>query len=78
MTTDRSKLQDKVLEFLTKNAGVSYSAERIAYSLGMDNADQFTPIIQVLAQLERDKKVRVTDKGEFDHWASANYWYFPW
>ena len=66
MTTDRSKLQDKVLEFLTKNAGVSYSAERIAYSLGMDNADQFTPIIQVLAQLERDKKVRVTDKGEFE------------
>lgn len=66
MTSNRTKLQETILDFLTKNAGVSYSAERIAHSLDMDNADQFTPIVQVLAQLERDHKVRVTDKGEFE------------
>lgn len=65
--TDRKlKLQDQILKYLTDNAGVSYSAERIAYHFGMDDAKQFTPVIQTLAKLEREKKVRVTDKGEFE------------
>ena len=66
MTSNSLNLKDEISAFLTKNAGISYSAERIAHALNMDNADQFTPIIQTLAQLEREKKVRVTDKGEFE------------
>lgn len=66
MTSNSLKLKDEIIAYLTKNTGISYSAERIAHALGMDNADQFTPIIQTLAQLEREKKVRVTAKGEFE------------
>ena len=65
-TNNKQQLADKILKYLTDNAGVSYSAERIAYHLGMDNGNQFTPVVQTLAQLERDKKVQVTDKGEFE------------
>ena len=65
MTTS-NKLEEKILKYLTDNAGISYSAERIAYHLGMDNGDQFTPVVQTLAKLERDKKVQVTDRGEFE------------
>lgn len=65
-TNSKIKLQEQILNYLTENAGVSYSAERIAYHLGMDNGKEFTPVIQALAQLERDKKVKVTDKGEFE------------
>ena len=65
-TNDKQHLEDQILKYLTDNAGVSYSAERIAYHLGMDNGDQFTPVVQALAKLERDKKVQVTDKGEFE------------
>lgn len=65
-TKNNSNLQEKILKYLTNNAGISYSAEKLAYHLGMDNADQFTPVIQELAKLERAKKVRVTDQGEFE------------
>lgn len=65
-TNDKQHLEDQILKYLTENAGVSYSAERIAYHLGMDNGDQFTPVVQTLAKLERDKKVQVNDKGEFE------------
>lgn len=64
MTTNNN-LKEKILAHLTANAGMSFSAERIAHHLGMTDADQFTPIIQELAQLEREKKVQVTDQGEF-------------
>ena len=40
-TNDKQHLEDQILKYLTDNAGVSYSAERIAYHLGMDNGDQF-------------------------------------
>ena len=64
MTTNN--LKEKILTHLTDNAGVSYSAEKLAHQLGMDDAEQFTPIVQSLAQLEREKKVQVTDRGEFE------------
>lgn len=64
--TVKNNLKEEILEYLINNAGVSYSAERLAHHLGMDNADQFTPVVQELAQLERDKKVQVTVDGEFE------------
>lgn len=65
-TNNKLNLEDQILKYLTDNAGVSYSAERIAYHLGMDNGKEFTPVIQALAKLEREKKVKVTDQGEFE------------
>ena len=64
MTTNN--LKEKILTHLTDSAGVSYSAEKLAHQLGMDDAEYFTPIVQSLAQLEREKKVQVTDRGEFE------------
>lgn len=58
-------LQTKILEDLQNNPTISLSAEKIARKLGMDSAEDFTPIVQALAQLERDNKVEVTDSGEF-------------
>lgn len=68
MTKTNSKLDlaDQILEYLRDNMGVSYSAERVAYHFGMDNGNQFTPVVQALAKLEREKKVRVTERGEFE------------
>ncbi|MCH3922208.1 ribonuclease R [Limosilactobacillus sp.] len=63
---NKADLAEQILKYLRDNAGVSYSAERIAYHFGMDNGDQFTPVVQTLAKLEREKKVQVTDRGEFE------------
>lgn len=60
-----TQLQLEILRRLRDNQGLSFSAEKIAQQLGMTTADQFTPIVQALAQLERDKQVEVTDQGEF-------------
>ena len=60
-----TQLQLEILKRLLDHQELSFSAEKIAQQLGMNRADQFTPIVQALAQLERDKKVMVTDQGEF-------------
>ena len=65
MTTS-TKLKDQILDYLKDNANMSFSAEKLAHALKMDDADSFTPIVQALAELEREKKVSVTDQGEFE------------
>lgn len=60
-----TELQERILKVLQDNPQISLSAEKIGRNLGMGAASQFTPIVQALAQLERDKKVQVTDQGEF-------------
>lgn len=60
-----TELKAKILEDLQANPTISLSAEKIARKLGMTSAEDFTPIVQALAQLEREKKVQVTDQGEF-------------
>ena len=60
-----TELKAKILEDLQANPTISLSAEKIARKLGMNSAEDFTPIVQALAQLEREKKVEVTDQGEF-------------
>ncbi len=60
-----TELKTKILEDLQANPTISLSAEKIARKLGMNSAEDFTPIVQALAQLEREKKVEVTDRGEF-------------
>lgn len=64
--TSNNKLKDQINSYLTDNAGVSFSAEKVARILGMDSADQFTPVVQTLAELEREKKVQVNERGEFE------------
>lgn len=65
MTEKQKQLAEQILQCLADNVKISLSAEKIARLLGMPDADQFTPIVQTLAQLERDGKVSVTDQGEF-------------
>ncbi|MBB1063259.1 ribonuclease R [Limosilactobacillus fastidiosus] len=63
--TTKTKLKDQILDYLKDNANVSFSAEKLGRALKMDDAEAFTPIIQTLAELEREKQVEVTDQGEF-------------
>lgn len=65
MTEKNTQLAEQILQCLADNVNISLSAEKIARQLGMPDADHFTPIVQTLAQLERDGKVSVTDNGEF-------------
>ncbi len=58
-------LKAKIIATLQDNAPISLSAEKIARHLGMPSAQDFTSIVQALAQLEREHKVEVTDSGEF-------------
>lgn len=58
-------LKDKILQKLADNANLSFSAEKLARLLDMAAADQFTPLVQALVQLERAGKVAVTEDGEF-------------
>ena len=60
-----TELKAKILADLEENPTISLSAEKIARKLDMNGADDFTPIVQALAQLEREGKVEVTDRGEF-------------
>ena len=58
-------LKEQIQQHLQENSELSFSAEKLAAQLGLQGADQFTTIIQTLAQLEREKEVQVTDRGEF-------------
>lgn len=58
-------LKTQILDYLTENAALSFSAEKLARVLSMTSADEFTPLVQALVQLEREGKVEVTDDGEF-------------
>lgn len=60
-----NKLAERILQKLQDEPTRSFSAEKIARAIGMPKADEFTPVVQALAQLERDGKVEVTDLGEF-------------
>ncbi len=58
-------LKTQILDHLTENAALSFSAEKLARVLSLTSADEFTPLVQALVQLEREGKVEVTDDGEF-------------
>lgn len=60
-----TNLKEQIQKHLQDNAELSFSAEKLASQLGMTAADQFTPIVQTLALLEREHEVQVTDQGEF-------------
>ena len=44
-----TQLQLEILKRLLDHQELSFSAEKIAQQLGMNRADQFTPIVQALA-----------------------------
>lgn len=60
-----SNLKAQINKHLHDNSELSFSVEKLAFQLEMNSAEQFTPIVQALAQLERDNEVKVTDNGEF-------------
>lgn len=60
-----SNLKIKINQHLHDNSELSFSVEKLSSQIDMAAAEQFTPIVQALAQLERDGEVEVTDSGEF-------------
>ena len=53
MTTNN--LKEKILTHLTDNAGVSYSAEKLAHQLGMDDAERLHRSFNLLLNWKREK-----------------------
>ena len=58
-------LQEQILKVLGLNPTISLSAEKIGRLIKKASADDFTPLVQALAKLEREGLVEVTDQGEF-------------
>ncbi len=58
-------LKAAILAVLGEKPTISLTVEKISRQLKKTTATDFTPIVQALAQLEREKKVEVTDRGEF-------------
>jgi ribonuclease R len=63
--TEINNVKEQIAKHLQENAEISYSAEKLATQLNMNDANEFKLIIQALAQLEREHEVQVTDRGEF-------------
>ncbi|WP_461240470.1 ribonuclease R [Paucilactobacillus sp. N302-9] len=63
--TEINNVKEQIAKHLQGNAEISYSAEKLATQLNMNDANEFKLIIQALAQLEREHEVQVTDRGEF-------------
>lgn len=63
--TEINNVKEQIAKHLQENAEISYSAEKLATQLNMNDANKFKLIIQALAQLEREHEVQVTDRGEF-------------
>src|SRR5699024_2987131 len=58
-------LQEQILKVLGLNPTISLSVEKIGRLIKKASADDFTPLVQSLAKLEREGLVEVTDQGEF-------------
>ncbi|KRM01994.1 Ribonuclease R [Limosilactobacillus gastricus DSM 16045] len=60
-----AEIKEQILQYLQAHSNQGFAAETLGSNLGMNSADEFTSLIQMLAQLEREGKVEVTDLGEF-------------
>ncbi|GLB47123.1 ribonuclease R [Philodulcilactobacillus myokoensis] len=60
-----TNLRDQIESVLRANSDQSFTVEKISSELGYHGSTAFKVIVQELAQLERDKKVIVTSKGNF-------------
>ncbi len=58
-------LSEQIIKFLKAEAPTSFTAEQIGRAVGMESADDFTVLIQTLAQMERDKQVAFTTDNQF-------------
>ena len=60
-----TELKEQILKVLGTNPTISLSAEKIGRLIKKETANDFKPLIQTLAQMEREDLVEVTDQGEF-------------
>jgi ribonuclease R len=64
---DASTLQNQLFGFLKANSTQAFSAQSLTDGLRLDDAQAFTKVVQALASLERERKVRVTESGDFQY-----------
>lgn len=62
---NEEKLQTQLVGFLKANHTQSFSAQILTDGLRLDDAQAFTKVVQALAKLEREGKVKVNETGEF-------------
>ncbi|MBM7618003.1 ribonuclease R [Weissella uvarum] len=62
-----NNLQSQLYGFLKANPSQAFSAQTLADGLHLPGDNAFTKVVQALAALERDEKVRVNDQGEFQY-----------
>src|SRR5690554_6412741 len=65
MTQDNKQLKETVFQYMEETGQESYFVNDISKALGHDSADDFKEIVKVLAALERDKRVFLTNDGKF-------------
>lgn len=68
---EANALQDQLFGFLKANSSQAYSAQSLTDGLRLDDAQAFTKVVQALAALERNRKVLVTETGDFQYNAQA-------
>lgn len=65
MTQENNKLKESVITYMEETGKDSYYVNDISDALGYNSADDFKEIVKVLAALERDKRVFLTNDGKF-------------
>lgn len=65
MTQENKQLKETVFQYMEETGQESYFVNDISKALGHDSADDFKEIVKVLAALERDKRVFLTNDGKF-------------
>ncbi|MCT8395539.1 ribonuclease R [Weissella soli] len=64
---DAQQLQEQLFGFLKANPTQTFSAQALTDGLRLNDAQGFTKVVQALAALERAKKVKVSDSGDFQY-----------
>ncbi|GAK31453.1 exoribonuclease R [Weissella oryzae SG25] len=68
---EENTLQDQLFGFLKANSTQAFSAQNLTDGLHLADSQAFTKVVQALAALERARKVRVTQAGDFQYNADS-------
>ena len=68
---DINNLQEQLFVFLKANSTQAFSAQSLTDGLHLNETQAFTKVVQALAALERARKVKVTEAGDFQYNAES-------
>lgn len=68
---DINNLQEQLFVFLKANSTQAFSAQSLTDGLHLNEMQAFTKVVQALAALERARKVKVTEAGDFQYNAES-------